>query len=771
MGLVTAALLESVLRFFIANRKEFDGFSKTFIDSMIPRLMSESGSRLSKWKEGFEHRINKAVDDSLKTSCVDENEYARIREELEALLNSVSGAALPLESFRSEESLFQALKERYKERESLASDRENHNFYKVLRAVTPQLLKEKENDAGYMYELLQECLKIILQIQQGTEELMKQFDKLWEKWEAEREKPELPEQKFYRLWEKAWQANRYGSGKDTDACEQLLAFLNEQIDKGTFDDLCVSLPDQAAEGKEPIPEFMCIGESTRLPLFYAQVLVWLGGAYAKREKNKNRMIIDRHLANKWLEQAEKIIEVCRADSSINEEEEKECRVFCNRCIDDIANAKQELTEEEEKELGQIPAVRVNRDEDETAVFEPVFGGCFDSVAGQDGKNLDDLELNIFQLAAGGKTILLQGPQIVDNRSMLQLLHKKEFDLLCKRGIIVFSSYADLKTTNDFIINRLNNPDFKFSSFPEYDRPGIGPALRKTVADGLNRHLAFREIEGRVPLELRERLELIYDGYWIADECFCEKDTLKYHQNPALRSGKFRLSPRESEELIQGIPCVLHRKLEQLSEDEKLVPIKGRAELLRRFTELERRAQTPGQEGGICKNRSDYEHMIDSLEKTGEYDRTVLDMFRRLVHICYLLYNGKLSCDKVIIPMTDPELCIHHRNQELQQSIFRVDYAYRRYKRMSTAEQNVIGWGNIAECVLNARGVMSDPSVPPERKALMMHKATGLVYTTALDHTTNVTGMSAKTSCGRQTDVSDRAFNDAPACQGDTQECY
>lgn len=122
-------------------------------------------------------------------------------------------------------------------------------------------------------------------------------------------------------------------------------------------------------------------------------------------------------------------------------------------------------------------------------------------------------------------------------------------------------------------------------------------------------------------------------------------------------------------------------------------------------------------------------------------------------------------------MSDPVLCVHHKNQELQQNIFRVDYAYKRYKRMSVAEQNVAGWENIMGLVLEARNVMANLSIPLEKKALMMSEANGLVYATALDQTPNVTKISAKTSKGDQIDVSDQAFDTNDVYESDTQEYY
>ena len=91
--------------------------------------------------------------------------------------------------------------------------------------------------------------------------------------------------------------------------------------------------------------------------------------------------------------------------------------------------------------------------------------------------------------------------------------------------------------------------------------------------------------------------------------------------------------------------------------------------------------------------------------------------------------------------------------------------------MSSAEQNVVGWADIVNLVLDARDVMADPDIPSGKKAGMMKQATGLVYAEALDQTPYVKEMSAKTLEGKRIDVLDRAL-DSNAMEGsDTQECY
>ena len=535
--------------------------------------------------------------------------------------------------------------------------------------------------------------------------------------------------------------------------------------------MCAALPGPVEGVDKVLPEFMCEGSHDRLPLFYAQVLVWLSEAYLRRPGRANRKLLDHCRIRNYIDRAEKIVRTCSADALIEAEYAAEYETVREELTAEIMRIKEQPGHTERERKGQFPAVKVNGDNDAFAVFEPVFSGCFDSVTGQDESKLNDLELNIFQLAAGGKTILLQGPQIIDNRNMLRLLHTEAFETLCRMGIVVFSSYGGIRNTDDFIKSRLMNADFKFSSFPQYDDPDMGAYLRRIVLKGLENRRMFREIEGHVPFELRKELELIYDGYWLAGECFRESDILKYHQNRAVKTSKFRLHARDIYETDRGLPGILHEKIKELEEDQRQVPIKGRGEYLRCFAEIERLAQLPDSEGKCCKIRSDYDHLIDRLRARGRFEEDVLEKFRRLVQLCYILYHGKMSCEKVIIPMSDPTLCIYHKNQTLQENVCRVDYSYRRYKRMSAAEQNVVGWADIVNLVLDVRDVMADPDIPSGKKAGMMKKATGLVYAEALDQTPYVKEMSAKTLEGKQIDVLDRAL-DSNAMEGsDTQECY
>lgn len=589
--------------------------------------------------------------------------------------------------------------------------------------------------------------------------------------EIQEKRDKLPEQEFYWLWKQSQIAASCHAGDEANIHEQLLIFLDKQIAEGQFDELCAVLPGPVESVDKTLPEFMCEGSHDRPPLFYAQVLVWLSRAYLGRTGRTNRKLLDHCRIRNYIERAEKIVNACSADAVIDIEYAAECETVCGELAAEI-NAVQEQLEYMERELmRKSPAVKVNQDNDAFAVFEPVFSGCFDSVTGQDESKLNDLELNVFQLAASGKTILLQGPQIVDNRNMLRLLHTHGFEMLCRMGIVVFSSYGGIRNTDDFIKSRLLNENFKFSSFPEYDDPDMGPHLRRIVLNGLENHQMFQEIEGYVPHELRESLELIYDGYWLAGECFRESDILRYHQNREIRTSKFHLHAREINEMDRGLPGILHEKIKELEEDQHQVSIKGREEYLRCFAEIEHLAQLPDPEGKCCKIRSDYEYLIDRLKAQGRFSEEVLEKFRRLVHSCYILYNGKFSCEKVIIPMADPMLCIYHKNQTLQENVCRVDYAYRRYKRMSSAEQNVVGWADIVNLVLDARDVMADPDIPSGKKAGMMKQATGLVYAEALDQTPYVKEMSAKTLEGKQIDVLDRAL-DSNAMEGsDTQECY
>lgn len=744
-SLLGETIINLAFRVLISSNGMMKKIDQSVWESVSSKLAHIGESEFKKWFENFKYKFNTIMQKTIEDLRLDTDEATHIVAEMEMLFQNLNEQPLSIDVFSSEEKLFNELKRRYSSLNNLASDREMADFCSVLRSIVPLLLEEKKNENGYALELMQECLKNILQIQEGTEALIQQFDEMWKIWRQEKEKKELPEQKFYRLWSQSL----ITKDMDTQALtyhQELLIFLQEEIKNNTFDQLCIRLPNCGEGIEHPLPEYMCTGNAKMLPLFYAEILIRLAEAYEKQAKKKIERKLEDYRILECLKKAQEIMEAQMNYNAICQDESEKCNDFCETLSLRINTLKKQR-----KEHISVASINVNHENHSSIVFEPVFSGCFDSASGNDQSKLTDVELNLFQLAACGKTILLQGPQIVDNRNILQLLCTTNLRMLCKMGIVVFSAYGQMKSTRDFIINCLNNPNFKFSSVPEYNNSIKGTELRRVITKGLNASLPFENIKEELSVEVRQKMEPVYDAYRIAAECFCEEYTMKYHQNPQLRSTNFKISRQSDNMLRLGLADVLHEKLEDLIQDQRVFPVNKRDTLLQQFKELEQLAQSPNKNGNVCQSRSDYEYMITDLRKKDVFPEETLNLFQNLIHTCYYLYNGKLSCDKVIIPMTEPMICVY-REKKAQESIFKVDYQYKRYKLPSAARQNIIGWDNIAAYILAARQIMANPTIPLEKKASMMHKETGLVYEADLEQSVNVTKMSAKTSDGKQTDV-------------------
>lgn len=585
--------------------------------------------------------------------------------------------------------------------------------------------------------------------------------------ERQPQEPERPEIEFYRLWQRVKQSL---SGSESDAVEalkNLLLFLDKRTDNKMLVELCITLSKPIEGIKDPLPKFLCVPGRGGLPLLYAQACVWMAKTYVKRSGDVNQMRIDSFQIRENLKKAEAIMEDCGINNIGSAREMEETQKYCEKLRSDIDEVKWRL---ERKNIEVLTFGKVNQNEDASAYFEPVFSGSFDSVAGSSEENLCDLELNFFQLAASGKTILLQAPQIVDNLNMLRLLHTPGFRMLCEMGIVAFSSYGKIMSTNEYLIRSLNDPKFEFSSFAEYNNAEMGKRIRKVVRCGLEGNLKFEEISGNILGEFREKLEFLYDSYRLANECFGKEEILKYHQNGEVRTAKFHLYTPDIPRKSLTLPTMLHEKIIELKKDQRQVPVSGRDDYLRCFAELEKMMRQPDLSGKSCQTRSDYKRRIDKLAASGKYDQEVLGSFWSLVNTCYLFSMGKQSCEKVILPVYDPMLRIYHKNLELQENIYRVDFEYKRYTSMSSEERNVIGWTDLAECVLNVRAVLKDPGVPAEDKARMMEKETDLVYATALDGTPYAKDMDVKTSSAGQVHLSDRD-PDSTQSGNAGEDCY
>ena len=219
--------------------------------------------------------------------------------------------------------------------------------------------------------------------------------------EMQEKSDKLPEQEFYWLWKQSQIAASCHADDEANIHEQLLIFLDKQIAEGLFDELCAALPGPVEGVDKTLPEFMCEGSHDRPPLFCAQVMVWLSRAYLGRTGRTNRKLLDHCRIRNYIERAEEIVNACSADAVIDIEYAAECETVCEELAAEINAVREQLEYMERELMRKSPAVKVNQDNDAFAVFEPVFSGCFDSVTGQDESKLNDLELNIFQLADSG----------------------------------------------------------------------------------------------------------------------------------------------------------------------------------------------------------------------------------------------------------------------------------------------------------------------------------------------------------------------------------
>ena len=206
------------------------------------------------------------------------------------------------------------------------SDEENAVFSGVLYDLAPLLIREQAKLKGYAYELVLECFKHVLQIQAGTKDISLRLERMERLLEEESLQPELPVQTFYRLWGQSVKAEFGNPESRLEKHRDLLSFLDDRLTKEMFDELCLDLPETSGGAGPSLAQFMCVGNSSRRPLFYAQTLVWFAKAWTERYgaerpdadrscKKLSRTVESRQI-EKHLNQAEASIKTARADSWI-----------------------------------------------------------------------------------------------------------------------------------------------------------------------------------------------------------------------------------------------------------------------------------------------------------------------------------------------------------------------------------------------------------------------------------------------------------------------
>ncbi|MDD6213352.1 MAG: hypothetical protein PUB22_09475 [Clostridiales bacterium] len=570
---------------------------------------------------------------------------------------------------------------------------------------------------------------------------------------------------FVSLWKEVMNSSLPGRDADQKkwgdaikSCQNLIESILEKMKTGTLYDFTLDLQSYDPE-TFPAYQCCCSGnpvkeisfEGTELPLFYADLILReadliLGEDYWLRMDSSiytiNNRFVKLERLQSHLKEAKTIIQtgkedcrwaletgeaVLRAKSSI----EKWDRVCCDQL--EICGT---LLEEVRSGL------MINRPDQKNLVSRPVFSGAFDSVLGQEESNLEKLELSAMKHIASGHTILLQGPQIMDNANFLRLLQYEDIRKLCKNGFFVYSAYGNLHTPRDFLMDRLGKTEkssdqyFKFSSLDAYQNDEYGAALRETVRRALSDRKQYGDFREKIPSEIQNSVEELYESYQLAAECFEEAESMKYHQSAKKRTMKSFINYYSFQSPELSLDTLIDSRLRELEEDEKECSQPGRKEILERFRIIqgqineEKKRKTAG-----AWMRSNYYDTLNAW-KTETEDFKIqesLELFEKLIDRCYLLFRGFLSCNSVALPETEPRLRLYHSRKDLQKKT-KVDYMYDSYKRRSTIpHRSFISWDTLMEQALNIRGIINDPGIPMENQKEKIFQETEITCDFVLDH--------------------------------------
>jgi len=351
-------------------------------------------------------------------------------------------------------------------------------------------------------------------------------------------------------------------------------------------------------------------------------------------------------------------------------------------------------------------------------FETVYSGSFDSVSGKDHAHKCDMELDLFQLTAGGMTAQLQMNQITDNRSMLELLHHPGFRTCCRNGLIVVSAYGDIRHPVEYICANLKKgkDDFIFSSTPLYDDPRSRNLMLL--------HLTAGSVEpADFPAEQREEAEFLMDSYARLRECFPRAELRRYHQNSA-----YRFPPYDLSAAVRPLSEVLNQRLEQLMEEAGQPGSDKDHGLLLALNKY-------AKDLSGLQNRSQYDNAIDlavKAAKTENNDQEVLrlEKFRRLVYQCYYISNGMRSSRTVMLSELDPDLVLDTdttaKTRSQRNSLSRL---FRQHREQVQIDSGNVSWMDICEKGLIVRRIAaSGHAIAASRRARESEYNTGLGYT-------------------------------------------
>ena len=370
-----------------------------------------------------------------------------------------------------------------------------------------------------------------------------------------------------------------------------------------------------------------------------------------------------------------------------------------------------------------PSVHLPLDLDLTA-SRPVYSGVFDSVLGKAlSTQQKPVELSSFQLLGSSQTCLLQMNQVVDNLTTLQMLHVPGFRAACREGFVTLSCFNDIDSPRDYLLQKLRDPNFRFSSFllPE---GAAGKALEQTCRNLLLDYLTGGGTRLRdFPGSCRDLMEFLADSYKLAFDSFQLSDLRRYHQNPSTRYPKRRWTAAPRRTLRE----VLTERIGLLIQEARLP---GSRKDLGKLERL--RAQSEREALQNLSSRSAYDTAIDNLvssEKDPEV-RAALEDLRGLVHQSYFISNGLLCCDNILLTERDPDLILEQEAPGVSYGTAgrsdMLEYAYRQAWKPGTREN--IGWPDICEIALISRELdLRSEGMTMDQRLAQKERETGLPY--------------------------------------------
>ena len=358
-----------------------------------------------------------------------------------------------------------------------------------------------------------------------------------------------------------------------------------------------------------------------------------------------------------------------------------------------------------------------------AASRPVYSGVFDSVLGKKlSTQQKPVELSSFQLLGSSQTCLLQMNQVVDNLTTLRMLHVPGFRAACREGFVTLSCFNDIDSPRDYLLQKLRDPNFRFSSFllPE----GAGKALEQNCRDLLLDYLTGGGTKLMdFPHSCRDLMEFLADSYKLAFDSFQLSDLRRYHQNPGTRYPKRRWTAAPRRTLQE----VLTERIGLLIQEARLP---GSRKDLGKLERL--RAQSEREALQNLSSRSAYDAAIDDLV-SGEKDpevRAALENLRSAVHQSYFISNGLLCCDNILLTERDPDLILEQEALGVSYKTAgrsdMLEYAYRQAWKPGTQEN--IGWPDICEIALISRELdLRSEGMTMDQRLAQKERETGLPY--------------------------------------------